>query len=135
MAICDSCKRLAATPKRSDVPSHLSRTGMGSAADPKRANYRCLYCESQWRWIAPGTWLLILPPVSATAGSASPAAAGWWTALGQWIAGARARRRAPLDLRAPRLAPGQPARRIAPIVPPPASRHPDLPPGSNEERP
>jgi len=133
VAICDSCKRLAATPRRSDVPAHLSRTGTGTVGDPQRAHYRCLSCESQWRWIAPGTWVLILPPVSATMRPA-PARMGWWAVLGQWIAGARPRRRTSVDLRAPRLARGQPGPRIVPIVPP-TTRHSDPPPGSSDERP
>ena len=115
MAICDSCKRLAATSKRAAVPAHLMRIETGSAADPTRAHYRCLSCESQWRWVAPTTWVLILPPASA-ASRPGDAKAGWWMALGQLFGGARTGRRGPAELRAPRLV----AKRRAntPMVPP-----------------
>ncbi|MCC2656769.1 MAG: hypothetical protein K0Q76_1877 [Panacagrimonas sp.] len=112
MAICDSCKRLAATSKRAAVPAHLMRLESGSAADRHRAHYRCLSCQSQWRWVAPTTWVLILPPVSAADRSVDKA--GWWMALGQLFAGTRAGRRAPIDLRAPRLAANR--RAMTPVV-------------------
>lgn len=135
MAICDSCKRLAATPKRPAVPAHLAPVETAAVADPQRAPYRCVSCQSQWRWVGASRWVLMLPP-EPTKRAAVSANTAWWSALGQWFAGARfSRRRIPLDFRPPRLAAGTPGRRpVVPIVPPPAV-HPDPAPRPNDERP
>lgn len=113
MAICDSCKRLAATSKRSAVPAHLLRIESGSPVEHNRAHYRCLSCQSQWRWVAPATWMLILPPASAKP-ARGQARAGWWMSLGQLLAGARPSRRGPIEMRTPRLPPRVPALSAAP---------------------
>jgi hypothetical protein len=132
VAICDSCKRLAATSKRADVPAHLMRLESGSTADPHRAQYRCLSCQSQWRWVAPATWVLMLPPISAA--DRSNDRAGWWMALGQLFAGARAVRQGPIDMRAPRLAAMR--RAMTPVVLPIAARpaSPPVEPTADDER-
>jgi hypothetical protein len=113
VAICDSCKRLAATSRRSAVPAHLLRIESGSPVDQHRAHYRCLSCQSQWRWVAPATWVLFLPPASAKT-APGHARAGWWMALGQLLSGARPSRRGPIEMRVPRLPPRTPSLSAAP---------------------
>lgn len=133
MAICDSCKRLAATPKRPAVPAHLAPVESAAIPDPHRAPYRCLSCQSQWRWVSASTWVLMLPP-EPTKRAAVSANTAWWSALGHWFAGTRSRRRNPLDFRPPRLASGSPGRRpIMPVVSPPTVQT-DLPPHPGDER-
>lgn len=130
MAICDSCKRLAATSKRSAVPSHLLRIESGTAVEQHRAHYRCLSCQSQWRWVAPATWVLILPPASAKP-VPGEARSGWWMVLGQLLAGSRPSRRGPIEMRTPRLPPRVPS--SSPPKPAVAPAKPVVPPATVAE--
>lgn len=55
-----------------------------------------MHCQSQWRWVASATWVLMLPPLPRTE-------AGWWNVVSQWFGGWRHGPRHSVELHAPRL--------------------------------